>query len=140
MIGDYGALPPEKRNILRVIFENEDLRLNMPNWEAFARFSVAAFRSETVRAGASTRVQGLVDDLSRKSPQFAAIWRDYDLGVYGAGTKAINHAGVGPVNLEFATFAVDGQPDLGMIIFTPATAEDRAKVRRIIEAKDDVKL
>ena len=130
VIGDYGALPPEKRNILRVLFENEDLRLNMPGWAAYARFCVAAFRTESVRAGASVRAQKLVEDLSRTSPEFAAIWRDYDVGIYGAGIKSFDHRSVGPLSLEFATFAVDGQPDLGLIVFTPATAVDRDKVRR----------
>ena len=139
VIGDYGALPPEKRNILRVIFENETLRLNMPHWEAYARFCVAAFRTESVRAGASARATRLVEDLSRTSPIFAAIWRDYDVGIYGEGVKSFNHADVGQLTLEFATFTVDGQPDLGLIVFTPATAEDKSKVRRIVEAKANAK-
>ena len=52
MVGDYEALPFERRNILRVIFKNEHLRRDMPKRDAYARFCVAAFRTQTVKAGA----------------------------------------------------------------------------------------
>jgi hypothetical protein len=37
--------------------------------------------------------------------------------------------------MEFSAFAVDGRPDLNMIAYNPATPDDAAHMRRIIEAQ-----
>jgi len=98
------------------------------------RFAVAAFRAETARFGNPERVAALVDELSESSPEFSAIWRDYNVANYGEGVKRLQHPAAGLVTLEYSSFAVDGRPDLGLLIYTPATAADREHVRAIIAA------
>src|SRR5713226_9797531 len=44
MLGDYGALPPKQRNILRIIFLDPSVRAIQYDWEAVARFVLGAFR------------------------------------------------------------------------------------------------
>lgn len=74
----------------------------------------------------------LVEELSRLSPEFAAMWLDYDIRTYGKGKKFIQPANAGLIALEYSTFAVDGQPDLGTVIYTPATPADAEQVRSLI--------
>jgi hypothetical protein len=81
------ALPPEERNVLRLLFCNPYIRAKMVNWKSEARFAVALFRSDAARTGASESVGTLVDELSRLSPEFAAIWDDHDVRSYGEGIK-----------------------------------------------------
>src|ERR1700677_1385322 len=40
MLGDYGALPPQQRNILRIIFLDPNARAIQYDWESVARFVV----------------------------------------------------------------------------------------------------
>ncbi|WP_167760221.1 hypothetical protein [Paraburkholderia sp. 7MH5] len=35
---------------------------------------------------------------------------------------------LGPLSFEYSAFAVDGWPDLSMVVYNPATAEDREKI------------
>src|ERR1700757_4040468 len=42
VLTDYGSLPAEQRNILRLIFLNPRVRAAQPDWEGVARFVVAA--------------------------------------------------------------------------------------------------
>ena len=135
---DYASLAPEQRNILRLIFCNPGVRRKMPNWESDARFAVAAFRLETTRAGASESSRALVDDLTGTSPEFAAMWRDNDVSTYGEGTKYLQHPIAGLIALEYSAFAVDGQPDLGMIVYTPATPADAERIRSLVERQTSV--
>jgi transcriptional regulator with XRE-family HTH domain len=130
---DYEKLPPAERNILRLIFCNPQIRALQTDWESAARFVVAAFRAETARAGAAENVKVLVEDLCRRSPQFAAMWRDNDVRSYGGGTKGLRHPVVGPIALEYSAFAVDGRPDLGMIIYNPATPADADRIRSLVK-------
>jgi transcriptional regulator with XRE-family HTH domain len=130
---DYGALAPEQRNILRLIFCNPRVRAAMPHWERDARFVVAAFRAEAARAGAAESGKALVDELCRLSPEFAGMWRDNDVTTYGEGTKYLQHPVVGLIALEYSAFAVDGRPDLGMVIYSPATPADADRIRPLVK-------
>jgi hypothetical protein len=129
---DYGALPVEQRNVLRMMFCNPRVRDLQVDWESVARFVVATFRADVARAGASTKVQALVDELTRASPEFEAMWRDHDVRSHGEGTKSLRHPKVGLLGLEYSAFAVDDQPDLIMVIYNPATPADLERVRTLL--------
>ena len=131
---DYGAIPPAERNILRLIFCNPRVRAAQSDWEGVARFVVAAFRADAARAGAASNVKDLVDDLCRLSPEFAAMWRDNDVRIYGEGTKTLRHPIAGPIALEYSSFAIDGRPDLAMVIYSPATSADAERIRSLLKA------
>jgi transcriptional regulator with XRE-family HTH domain len=130
---DYGALAAEQRNILRLVFSSS-VRAAMPNWESDARFVVAAFRADTARAGAARNVQALVDELCRVNPEFDAMWRDNDVrSTYGEAAKQVRHPVAGLIALEYSAFAVDGRPDLGIVIYTPATPVDAERIRSLVK-------
>jgi transcriptional regulator with XRE-family HTH domain len=133
VLTDYGALPPERRNVLRMIFGDPRVRAAQFDWESVARFVVSAFRIDAARAGAAAEVQPLVDELCRTSPEFAAMWRDNEVQTHGDGVKHLRHPVLGPISMEYSAFAVDGRPDLQMIVYTPATPADLALVRSLIE-------
>jgi transcriptional regulator with XRE-family HTH domain len=133
VLTDYGSLPPEQRNILRMIFCNPRVRAAQFDWESVARFVVAAFRGDTARAGDPAKAKALVDELCRLSPEFEAMWRDNDVRKYGEGVKRLRHPIAGQIAFEYSAFAVDGRPDLGLVIYNPATAEDAERVRSLIK-------
>jgi transcriptional regulator with XRE-family HTH domain len=136
VLADYAALPPEQRNGLRLVFCNPRVRAAMANWENDARFVVAAFRADIARAGAARKVEALVDDICRLSPEFAAMWRDNDVrSTYGEGPKYLRHPRAGRIALEYSAFAVDGRPDLGMVVYNPATAADANRIRSLVKLK-----
>ena len=135
VLTDYGKLAPEQRNILRLLFRDPRVRVANPNWESVARFAVATFRADAVRAGASDRAEKLVDELSRLSPEFVAMWRDNDVRTHGEGTKQIHNPVVGPIALDYSTFVVDGRPNLGLVIYTPATPTDADRVGLLIRSQ-----
>ncbi len=137
VLTDYATLPPEQRNILRLIFCDPRVRAAQSDWDAVARFVVGVFRADAARAGATEEIKALVEDLSRQSPEFAAMWRDTDVRSFGEGTKRLNHPVAGPIGLEFSTFAVDGRSDLSLVVYNPATPADAEKVRRLIAARGE---
>jgi hypothetical protein len=128
MLTDYGALPPEHRNILRVIFLDPRVRAAQYDWDSVARLVVGAFRVDAARAGAAAEVEPLVEELCRLSPEFKAMWRDNDVRSHGEGVKHIRHPVLGPIALDYSSFAVDGRSDLTMIVYTPATLTDAEKI------------
>jgi hypothetical protein len=132
---DYGQLPREQRNILRLMFGSTRVRAAQADWESVARFVVAAFRADVARAGAGDEVSRLVEELSQLSPEFEALWRENQVAAIGEGVKHIRHPEIGPLELEFSSFAVDGRPELGMVVYNPASLADADRIRAFIAAK-----
>jgi transcriptional regulator with XRE-family HTH domain len=132
MLTDYGSLPPEQRNVLRFIFLDPRVRAAQYDWESVARFVVSSFRVDAARAGAAAEVEPLVRELCRLSPEFRAMWRDNDVRTHGEGAKQIRHPVLGRLAFEYSAFAVDGRPDLSMVVYIPATPADADRISSLI--------
>jgi transcriptional regulator with XRE-family HTH domain len=136
VLTDYGALPDGQRNVLRMMFRDSRVRAAQSNWQSVARYVVASFRADVARAGAARNVQSLVDELCATSPEFAAMWRDNDVQGHGDGVKVLHHPIAGKLSMEFSGFAVDGRPDLAMVVYNPATPADADKIRALLKSPE----
>lgn len=136
MLTDYSKLPREERNIMRLLFASDRVRAKQEDWESVARYVVAAFRADVTRAGAATsdEVAALVEELCRISPEFKVLWRSNDVMAHSEGIKRIRHPEAGPIAMEFSSFAVGGRPELGMVVYNPATPADAERIRALITA------
>ncbi len=135
VLTDYSTLPEGQRNVLRLIFRDSRVRAAQSDWQSVARFVVASFRADVARAGATQSVQSLVDELCATSQEFAEMWRDNNVQSHGDGNKILHHPVAGPLAMEFSTFAVDGRPDLNMVIYNPATPADADKIRSLLKSR-----
>ncbi|CAM2180613.1 helix-turn-helix transcriptional regulator [Burkholderia orbicola] len=136
---DYATLPPAARNILRLIFVDAGVRHAQPDWERIARFAVGGFRADIARSGATQAVQAFVDEMRATSAEFDAMWRNHDIRTHDEGTKEIRHPQAGRIALEYSAFSVTGSPDLSLVIFTPATPADRARIRELVVAREQAR-
>ncbi|HEY1878813.1 MAG TPA: helix-turn-helix transcriptional regulator [Caulobacteraceae bacterium] len=136
VLADYELLPPGGRNILRLLFTSPHARDRQTDWATVARHVVAAFRAEAARAGASEAVAELVAELSAASPEFADLWAEHDVVAPGEGVKRLRLPGGAVLGLEYSSFAVDGRPDLAMVVYAPATSADAARIQRILDRRE----
>jgi len=133
---DYGSLPPEQRNMLRFVFLDPRARAAHYDWESVARLVLGAFRLDAARAGAAADVQPLVEELSRLSPEFRAMWRDNDVPEgHADGVKHLRHPMLGPIDFEYSAFAVDGRTDLSLLVYNPMTAADAERIASLLEPR-----
>jgi transcriptional regulator with XRE-family HTH domain len=138
MLTNYELLPPEQRNILRWIFLDPRARSAQYDWDSVARSVLGAFRLETARAGAAAEVEPLVDELSRSSPEFRAMWQDNDVrGPHGESVKHIRHPVLGRLAFEYSVFAVDGRTDLSLVVYNPATPADAERLHSLLNMRPD---
>jgi transcriptional regulator with XRE-family HTH domain len=135
VLTDYEALPPKERNVLRLMFMNPRVQAAQFDWESVARFVVAVFRADAARAGAAAEMQSLVEELSQSSPEFASMWRDNDVRDFGEGVKRLRHPVIGVLALEYSSFAVDGRPDLAMVVYNPVSVSDAERIRSLTANK-----
>jgi transcriptional regulator with XRE-family HTH domain len=135
MLTDYASIPAEQRNILRFIFFNPQARAAQYDWTSVARYAVGAFRVDVARAGAAEKVSAFVDELCRLSPEFDAMWRDNNVSTHHEGVKHIKHPVLGRLAFEYSAFAVDGRPDLTLLIYNPTMPEDVERIRSLIASR-----
>jgi transcriptional regulator with XRE-family HTH domain len=140
LLVDYSSLPPDQRNILRFVFLTPRVRVSHgEKWGSVARFVVGAFRADVARAGAAAEVKPLVDELSRMSPEFKALWRSNDVQAPSEAVKHLTHPTLGPIAFEYSTFAVDGRPGLTMAVYNPMTRKDADKISSWINSTPAVR-
>ncbi|PIJ49227.1 transcriptional regulator [Erwinia sp. OLTSP20] len=130
VLANYPQMKPRERNLLRLLFANPQKKNTVPHWPQIARFLVATLRSETTRHGINA--QPLVDELSAVSDEFRQLWQQQDVESFGEGTKEIWHEQCGALTLEYATFTIDRQPDLGLMIYQPAGEQDLNKIKQLL--------
>ena len=135
MLTDYDALPPEQRNVLRFMFLDPRARAAQYDWESVARFVVGAFRIDAARAGAAIEVEPLVQELRRLSPEFEAMWRDNEIRSHGEAVKRIRHPIFGSIAFEYSAFAVDGRPDLSLVVYNPVNPKDVARIESLMKGR-----
>ena len=134
LLTDFCSAPPRARNMLRYVFTDPAMRQAQQDWQGVARVMVSAFRVEAARAGAEEDVRPLVDELRAVSPEFRAIWDAGEvLSFDGEMVKHLRHPLLGEIAFEHSAFAVDGRPDLTLLIYNPATAQDAQTIRAAVE-------
>lgn len=136
VLTDYSALPPEQRNIVKLIFCHPRVRAAQDDWDSVARFVVAAFRADSARVADTAKVEALVREVSALSPEFAKYWREHDVSAFGEGVKRLRHPVAGLIAFEYSAFSVDQRPDLGMVVYQPATRDDEERVRRLLNLQE----
>lgn len=134
VLTDYSKVPTEGRNLLRNLFLHRR-RDHLVDWQQVARSVVGTVRRDLLRAGMPPETEMLIEELKRESAEFAKMWAAGDVLAHGEGIKRLRTPAAGELSLEFSTFAVDGHPDLGLVLFNPATEDDRATLRALIAGK-----
>jgi transcriptional regulator with XRE-family HTH domain len=132
VLSDYAALPVGERNLLRRLFGKTVSRAARPDWEADARFVLAAFRVDAARAGHYPEAAALAAELQETSADFRRLWAENEMRRQGVGLKRLLHPLAGLLTLEYSTFSVDGEDGLSMIVFTPASPADAQAIASLL--------
>ncbi|HCI6029830.1 TPA: helix-turn-helix domain-containing protein [Klebsiella quasipneumoniae subsp. quasipneumoniae] len=134
VLTDYGQLPLAEHNVLRRLFTRPEARCTLEDWQTVGQLIVNAFRADVTRMGATTETDQLIAELSQQSVEFARFWQSHDVAGHGEGYKRIHHPQMGPLDLEFTSFAVEARPDLSLLVFNPATTESQRKIHGLLQA------
>ena len=132
LLPNLGQLAANERNTLRMVFLDPRAQALYYDWETVARTAVAAFRADVARAGAMAEVAALVDELSRSSPTFKAMWQDNDVSDSAHAVKDLRHPVLGTMSFECSAFGVDGRQDLTMVVFLPVSADVAERIRSLL--------
>ncbi|KLJ01128.1 helix-turn-helix transcriptional regulator [Luteimonas sp. FCS-9] len=111
----FGAHPPERRNLLWLLFVDEGMRERLVDWETQARRMLSSYRRDHARAAQDADAQALVESLRRASPEFAAWWGHHDAGAPCSGERLLRVDGV-PLPFEHTMLTIDEERHLRMVV------------------------
>jgi transcriptional regulator with XRE-family HTH domain len=93
-----------------------------------ARVFVAELRAATARAGERSRAAEVVDALLAFSPEFAELWREFDVAAKHPRTKRFAHPELGVMTLDCQTL-LDTDTGQRLLVFTaPPGSPDAEKL------------
>jgi transcriptional regulator with XRE-family HTH domain len=131
---DPAALPPDRRNMLWMMFTDAASRARQVHWEQGARAVLSQFRMAAGRNPEDPRFAELVSALSQASPEFRRWWAEYPIRYFRPAKIAIRHPRAGVIALQMFQLRLVDQPDLIEVIQVPA---DEKSLRRVISLLAD---
>ncbi|RBQ21471.1 transcriptional regulator [Spongiactinospora rosea] len=118
LIGDFGALPPEQRNHVRMAFLDPEVRARYADWERVGAECVAYLRMEAGRYPDDPGLARLVGELSMKDSDFRRWWSVYRVRAARSGRKRFVHPVAGELDLNFQVLSMRAAEDQMMIVYT----------------------
>ncbi|HEX4626636.1 MAG TPA: helix-turn-helix transcriptional regulator [Solirubrobacteraceae bacterium] len=122
---DFGAMPPEGRNLLRWLFADPARDHTAATWEDTAKHTLARFRAQHARRPDDPSFAALIEELSAASPEFRAWWPRHEVVAEQAGTKTIEGHALGTLRLHHLQSTPTSDPELRLTMYVPADAETR---------------
>lgn len=135
LLGDPLELPRDRRNMLHVLFHDDDLRLRCKGWEAMALDYIGLFRAAIGHDPGDPRAVTIVGELSLHSSEFRRLWARNEVRDNVHGSKTIRHPRIGDIDVEWDAYPLRGIPGPMMIVFVPQPGhEDRLSLLGAIMA------
>jgi transcriptional regulator with XRE-family HTH domain len=128
LLVDFGALPPEERNMARLVFLDTEVASRFVHWERKARDLVSQLRMESGRTPGDERLATLVGELSMRSPEFARLWATHHVREKTRGGHRYRHPVVGEFYLRYEAFRPPDAPDMALVcqVADPGTPDEEA--------------
>ncbi|GAA2345712.1 helix-turn-helix domain-containing protein [Streptomyces kunmingensis] len=131
---DFGAIPPERRNYLRLMFTDPVVRDLHREWEHDARDAVAALRMEAGADPDDPELARLVGDLTLRDTDFSTWWAEHRVNSATYGTKHYRHPLVGDLTLDCDTWSRADDSGQRLMVLTAETGSPSHDALRILTA------
>lgn len=128
LLGDLAALPPQERNMARMVFLDPGARDLYLDWEGKALEVVSMLRLCAGCYPDDPQLSALVGELSVKSDEFRTLWAAHTVQEKGHGTKRLRHRLVGELTLLYETLRLPDDPDVSLVTYhaEPGSASEES--------------
>ena len=117
----FGRLLEGDRNtLISVLAKPASRRMFGAGWADLAKRMIAQFRATHDLWADDPAFVDLLERLRKGCPEFAGWWKTHDIGAAAAGHKHMRHPKKGLVRFEHASFQVDDDPSLRLVIYRQA--------------------
>ncbi|MEU1983141.1 helix-turn-helix transcriptional regulator [Nocardia sp. NPDC019395] len=133
LLGDWSALPPGRRNIVRLRFLTDpadpirsQVSASIAEQESTARQHVANLRTAAARYPSDQGLAELLADLRTGSTEFTQLWDEAEAGSWRSHTKTVRHPELGELILDCDTLHVP-DVDQSVVVYSAAPGTPEAE-------------
>jgi transcriptional regulator with XRE-family HTH domain len=120
-------LDPPRRNLLWVLYCDQDTRSLIVDWDIHARQTLAEFRSATSAVRHDDAMNELIDVLTAESPEFADWWPEHDVSGFETRLRRFQHPAAGRLTFEYQQLAPVEWPNLRVVAQLAVPGDDSAE-------------
>jgi len=117
LLADLADWPVPQRNVWRYTFLHPTARTLFEDWEGQLRVCVTHLRALSGLEPDAPDLAAIVGELVLKSPEFAGLWRRYDVHGHTRGHKTFHHPEVGDLTLGYQSMTLNGTPGQALIAY-----------------------
>ncbi|GKU23442.1 helix-turn-helix transcriptional regulator [Clostridium folliculivorans] len=130
---DYSKISLYKRNVLRIMFTNEEFKETFTDWSSAAQGMIARFRTVYSKFIDDPWIEELVNELKRESKEFNLWWSMHNVKTEDTRFKTIIHPVLGKLDFEETSLLIADNTSLRMTVFTPmAETDTKEKIKQFI--------
>ncbi|WP_406366363.1 helix-turn-helix transcriptional regulator [Streptomyces sp. NBC_01546] len=120
VFGDFGALPVQERNLVRLVFLDPATAELYAEWECRACEVVSNLRMYAGQHPDDEQLTALVGELSVKNEEFRRLWAAHTVADKTHGVKKLRHPLVGELDLYFERLELPDDPAQFLVTFHAA--------------------
>jgi transcriptional regulator with XRE-family HTH domain len=118
LITDFGQVPAQHRNHIRLSFLDPGVRGLYADWEKVGQECVSYLRMDAGRYPEDPALARLVGELSMKDADFRQWWATHRVRAQRSGRKEFRHPLAGEISLDFQVMDVRGTGDQTLLVYT----------------------
>ena len=131
---DFERIPPEERNVIRLLFTRQEFRRLAVNWEQFSGGFLSMFRSYYGQYVDDQWYEQFITEMMETYPEFRQMWGQSEVSYAPDVHLEFRHAKAGKMVYELTSLQVYGADDLRCSIYTPtAGTSTEAKLQQLLE-------
>jgi transcriptional regulator with XRE-family HTH domain len=125
---DYSQLPPEERNLLRILLTDPEYQRHPEEYDATVRRVLARFRVDYSQSAGDPAFESLIAELNESCEAFRRLWHSPEVCAVSEGINVVRHMRLGGIIFEHSSYVPEGSRHLRVIIFVPYDEPSAAKV------------
>ncbi|MFH5185983.1 helix-turn-helix transcriptional regulator [Paenibacillus sp. TAB 01] len=131
---DFEQLPPEERNMIRLLFTRKEFQRLAVNWEHFASGFLAIFRAYYGQYVEDEWYERFLETMRGVHPEFQTLWEQSRVSSSPEVLIEFRHAKAGKMLFHLTSLQVHGSADLRCSIYTPVSGTTtEAKLKQLME-------
>lgn len=125
VFGDFGRFPTYERNIVYMMFCNQDYMSLFEQWELHAKEILARFHATFARYIDDPWFSGFIQDMKNKSEKFAVWWELYDVNSMSDIVKNLMHPTLGKLTFDFVSLDILDNQNFKLLVYNPDNETSR---------------
>lgn len=131
---DFEQIPPEQRNMIRLLFTRKEFRRLAVNWEHFVRGFLAIFRAYYGQYVEDDWYGSFLEEMKGVNSDFEHLWEQSEVSSAPEVLIEFRHAKAGKMLFHLTSLQVQGNADLRCSIYTPVPdSSTEYKLKQLME-------